>query len=77
MNICGDSRKIRAFIVMSIAITLFVIITTYTKTHTDIVTYGLWTLCAGGLFTIGGQSLVDTMEKIFARLKVPPARKGR
>lgn len=55
----GQSRKIKAFLWMTAAIIALVAMTTRIGTPENVSIQALWAVAAGGLFTVGGQSLVD------------------
>lgn len=52
-------RKIKGFLWMVLCVTAFTVITTVIGTPEEIATTGLYAIAGGGLFLIGGQSLVD------------------
>ena len=58
----GGSRKIKSFLWLVVAISFFTAITTKMGTPDQIAVQGLYMIGAGGLFTIGGQSLVDSIQ---------------
>lgn len=54
-------RKIKGFLWMVFCITAFTVITTLIHTPEPIAETGLYAIAGGGLFLIGGQSLVDAV----------------
>jgi hypothetical protein len=57
------SRKIKAFLWMVSSIIALVWVATTIHAPENVVIQALWVIAAGGLFTIGGQSLVDSIGK--------------
>lgn len=53
-------RKIKGFLWMVFCVTAFTAVTTLMGTPDEIAKTGLYAIAGGGLFLIGGQSLVDT-----------------
>ena len=64
MTGCQPSRKIKAFIIMALAVIGCMLASTFAHTPADIATHALYIIGAGGLFTVGGQALVDSLGKI-------------
>lgn len=62
-DICTSSKKVRSFVVMAISIIVCVLATTMAHTPDNVATQALWIIGFGGLFAIGGQSLIDSIEK--------------
>jgi len=58
-----ESRKTAGFVIMVLSILATVALATYMKTPPEIAIAALYVNAAGGLFTIGGQSLVDSVAK--------------
>ncbi len=61
-NILG-SRKTSGFLIMVISILALVALVSELHTPSEVAIAALWTICGGGLWTMGGQALVDTMAK--------------
>jgi hypothetical protein len=57
------SRKIVSFIIVLLGVIALVYVTTKIHTPENVAIQALWVIGAGGLFTIGGQSLVDSVAK--------------
>lgn len=62
-EVCTSSKKVRSFVVMSISVIVCVIATTFAHTPDNVAAQALWIIGFGGLFAIGGQSLIDSIEK--------------
>lgn len=62
-SLCGNSRKIRAFLWMALSIMVCAALLTKVGTPEAVITQAMWIIGFGGLFTIGGQSLIDTVSK--------------
>lgn len=61
-NILG-SRKTANYIIMVLSILANVWLSAHTHVPIEIAIAGMWTIALGGLYTIGGQSLVDSIAK--------------
>lgn len=55
------SRKIVSFVVMVLSVLALVYVSTKIGAPDNVSIQALWVIGAGGLFTIGGQSLVDSV----------------
>lgn len=62
-EVCTDSKKVKSFIVMALSIISCVTATTLVHTPDQVAMNALWIIGFGGLFAIGGQSLIDSIEK--------------
>ena len=63
------SRKLVGYLLLVISVLATLALTTYMGTPEEIAKSGLWVIGAGGLFTIGGQALVDAVSR--SRWSVP------
>lgn len=61
-NILG-SRKTSGYLIMVLSILACVALVSKMKTPSEISTAALWCIAVGGLYTIGGQALVDGIAK--------------
>ena len=59
----APARKVKAFLFTTIGICIFVAMATLLHTPEQIAIHGLYIIGAGSIFTIGGQSLVDSIAK--------------
>lgn len=58
-----QSKKIFGFILLVLGVLADVSLTTHMQTPPEIAIASLWIIGCGGLFTMGGQSLVDMVAK--------------
>lgn len=56
-------RKVKSFLWLVVSVLICVYTTTAISAPNDVAIQALWIIGMGGLFTIGGQSLVDSVEK--------------
>ncbi len=61
-NILG-SRKTSGFVIMVLAILSLVALVSKLHTPNEVAEAALYVICGGGLFTMGGQALVDSVAK--------------
>lgn len=59
----APGRKTKSFIWMVVSVLLCVVVTTLISAPNSVAIQALWIIGFGGLFTIGGQSLIDSIEK--------------
>lgn len=59
-----QSRKIKSFLWMVVSVLALVALATKIGTPENVTIQALWVVAAGGLFTIGGQALVDALGKL-------------
>jgi len=62
-EVCTNSKKVKAFIVMAMAVIIAVVAFTLVNAPPNVAMNALWIIGFGGLATIGGQSLIDSIEK--------------
>lgn len=62
-EICSQSKKVRSFLFMAVSVIVCVVATTMVHTPDQVAMNALWIIGFGGLFAIGGQSLIDSIEK--------------
>lgn len=72
-NILG-SRKTSGYVIMVLSILSNVWLTSKMHTPNEIAIAALWVIALGGLYTIGGQALVDGVAK-WRTVPAPPAAK--
>lgn len=73
-NIFG-SRKTAGFVIMVLSVIALVYVTTKLGTPPEIANSALYVIALGGLFTMGGQALVDSVAKWRVFPDPPPAPK--
>lgn len=56
-------RKVKSFLWLVVSVLICVYTTTKINAPNDVAIQALWIIGMAGLFTIGGQSLVDSIEK--------------
>ena len=61
-SVC-KSRKLVGYLLLVMSVLATLALTTYMNTPEEIAKSGLWVIGTGGLFTIGGQALVDTVMR--------------
>jgi len=57
------SRKLAGFVILVFSVLATIALATFMKTPEAIADTGLYIIGAGGLFTIGGQALVDALTR--------------
>jgi len=57
------SRKLVGYLFLVLSVLATLALTTFMVTPEEIAKAGLWVIGAGGLFTIGGQALVDAVTR--------------
>ena len=62
-EVCTNSKKVKSFVVMALAIIVCMMAGTVSQAPENVITQALWIIGFGGMFAIGGQSLVDSIEK--------------
>ena len=65
------SRKLVGYLLLVMSVLATLSLTTYMNTPEEIAKSGLWVIGVGGLFTIGGQALVDTVMR--SKWGAPPS----